>query len=319
MTKSDQPVVLVVGCGAIGGLYAAHLAKVARVSTLDANPLQVEAIRRDGLTVSGRTDAFARIDATTDPAQFSKQACDAVIFAVKSMHTRDAAASLLPHLAGRPLLLTLQNGQGNVELLSGLCDLDILQGVTWEAGEIEAPGRIRHLIHGPSAHIGPARCAGTPGAWLAALLSRAGLPTSFEPEPLGHIWSKFIFNCAMNPISALLQGIPEAKYACEDTYQMLAATIAEGKQVAACEGILLAGDPMELIEDVRAGRRPRPSHPGSMAMDMARGIPTEIEDLTGYMLKKARRHGVAAPNHEMLYRLIKGLEFGLAAQRARTP
>lgn len=315
----SERAILVLGCGAIGGLYAAHLAAVARVVALDSDQTRVAAINRDGLQVIGKTKARIAIDAVDDPRALAGRAFDAVVVAVKSMHTETAFAALAPHLSGRPLVLSLQNGQGNVEVLARLGDFDLWQGLTWEAGEMVSPTCVRHLVHGPTAHIGPMRGRLADGAWLAAVFSRAGLPTECVDDPRGAIWTKFLFNCAMNPISALLHGVPEAKYANEDTYALLKATVAEGKQVAAREGITLDGDPLRLIEDVRAGRAPMPRHMGSMAQDLARGTPSEIEALTGYLIAKARQHGVPAPHHETLYRLVKGLEFGLAVQRQGSP
>lgn len=308
---------LIVGAGAIGGIYAAHLAKVATVAVLDTDAAHVGAIREHGLAVIGVTETVAAIEAATEVAAYSGRSFDFVIVAVKSGHTRSALESLLPRLAGRPALLSLQNGQGNIEVMAELTDAELIHGLTWEAGELEEPGRIRHLIHGPKAHIGPARGPMAVAVRLAAELESAGLPTEAVADPRGAIWTKFIFNCAMNPISALLQGIPEAKYACEDTWELLSAAVDEGRMVAEREGIRLDGDPLDLLREVRAGSRPMPRHPGSMAQDIARGRTTEIEALTGYMLRKARVHNIVAPRTETLYRLIKGLEFGLAQSSGR--
>jgi 2-dehydropantoate 2-reductase len=312
-----RPAILVVGGGAIGGIHAAHLAKLAEITVLDADVAHVAAIQAQGLAVTGKTEALARVEAIVEGAALKGRAFDAALVAVKSMHTRAAMAAVLPHLANRPLLLTLQNGQGNVEILAELGPHPIAQGMTWEAGERTGPGRILHLIHGPAAPIGPARGEAAPMAWLVDLLNRVGLPARLEADPRGAIWTKYLFNCAMNPISALLAGSPEGKYGSDEVYGLLVAAVAEGRQVAERLGIVLPEDPLHLVTEVRAGTRPMPRHPGSMAQDIARGAPTEIEALTGHLVRKAQGFGIACPHLDTLYRLVKGLETGMAAKRAQ--
>ena len=310
--------ILVVGCGAIGGIYAAYLSKVAQVTAYDINSEHVAAMRRDGLQLSGCSDLLARFETVSAAEELEGRRFDALIVAVKSHCTAELIRSVLPRLAGQPLLFTLQNGQGNVELLLDACDWNIAQGMTWEAGEYIAPGQVRHLIHGRSACLGPARGPLAAASELAALLDRAGLPTEAAADPRGAIWSKFIFNCAMNPVSALLRGIPEAKYCSEDVYVLLSGMVREGMAVAEGLGITLHHPPLQLLEDVRAGKISLPQHPGSMAQDITRGAPTEIDALTGYMMRKAAELGVATPQHQIVYQLMKGLEFGTQQLNART-
>lgn len=307
--------ILVAGGGGIGALYAAHLAKLARVVVYDLNAAHVEAIRRDGLRIDGKTELVARVEASASAEALAGRHFDAVLVMVKSMFTEELITTLRGRLAGRPLLLSVQNGQGNVGILETCCDWDILHGMTWEAGEYLAPGQVRHTVHGPESWVGPARGRLQDCAWLGELIDLAGLPTRVVPDARNAVWSKFIFNCAMNPVAALVGGNAEAKYLCDDTYQLLRTLVAEGTAVAQALGITPLYDPLRLVEQVRAGATPMPSHPGSMTLDLRRGTPTEIEGLDGYMLRKARELGIAAPAHEVVYRLLKGLEFGLNAER----
>jgi 2-dehydropantoate 2-reductase len=307
--------ILVAGCGAIGGICAAHLARLARVTAYDSNAEHVAAINRDGLAVSGATQHLARIAAVSRPEALCGQAFDAVIVAVKSMHTAAVLEQLKPQLAGQPLFLTQQNGQGSVEILLAAGDWDVAQGMILEAGELIAPGKIRHTIHGPVATIGPARGELAAMRWLGELMDRAGLPTRVVADPRGAIWAKYLFNCAINPVSALLRGIPEAKYADEGVYAVLRAIIEEGLAVARALGIEVEGDPLHLVEEIRAGRMPMPRHPGSMAQDIERGTPTEIEALNGYLVRKAEALGVPVRLNRAMYQLAKALEAGMGVRR----
>ncbi len=310
--------VLVAGCGAIGGLYAAHLARHARVTALDIDAEHVAAIARDGLRITGLSDIVARIPAVMSPSQLGNALFDAVIVAVKSMDTAALIGALGKHLAGRPLVLTQQNGQGNVQAILDAVDWDVAQGMSMEAAERVAPGTVRHNGHGAMSVIGPARGELARMQWLGDLIDRAGLPTRGAADPRGAIWNKYLFNCAINPVSALLRGIPEAKYASDDVYAVLRALVDEGLAVARACAIPVEGDPLHLLEDIRAGRRAMPRHPGSMAIDIERGTPIEIEALNGWLVRRADELGVPVPLQRVMYRLAKGLELGMSATRRAT-
>ena len=109
--------ILIVGCGAIGGLFAAALSSVAKVTALDANAEHVKAIGAHGLRISGENPRVARIEATCDLSALKGTRFDAVIFLIKSKVTAAALLQLQPVLSGNPLLATLQNGMGNAEVL----------------------------------------------------------------------------------------------------------------------------------------------------------------------------------------------------------
>src|SRR5258708_21346642 len=149
--------ILIVGAGAIGGLYAATLAKAADVAVLDTNRAHVEAIRQNGLELTGCTQSVTKLAAFASAAEMGKRRFDAVIILVKSQATEAAFASIRPDLEGRPVLVTFQNGMGNEEVLEALCDLDVAHGVSFEAARYDGPGRVHHLVHGEDSWLRPAR------------------------------------------------------------------------------------------------------------------------------------------------------------------
>lgn len=304
-----RKIILIVGCGAIGGIYAAHLARVAEVIGLDASLPHVQAIQRDGLKLSGRTETVTRFEVHNDAAALAGRHIDAILFLVKSQATAAAFAALKPHLAGRPLLVTLQNGMGNVEVLAGMCDWNIAQGISMEAGRFRGPGDIEHFIHGEDSWLGPARGELAAVAWLGALMNAAGMPTQVAADPRGAIWSKFIFNCVMNPVGAIVLGQNRARYEVAEVAALIDQMFEECGRVAAAQGIALSFDPMHIVKRTRSGEMALTSHAGSMAQDVAAGRETEIEAMTGYMVRKAKALGVAVPVTETVYRLAKGVEY----------
>jgi 2-dehydropantoate 2-reductase len=308
--------ILVVGAGAIGGLYAARLARVADVVVLDSNREHVDAIRRDGLTLSGRTRSVTRLQAFASAAEMGLQRFDAAIILVKSQATEAAFRSIEPLLEGKPLLVTFQNGMGNEERLMESSELDVAHGVSFEAARYDGPGRVEHLVHGEESWLGPARGKVESVAWLGELMTKSGLPTKVVADPRGAIWGKFIFNSVMNPVGAIVQGVNAARYEVPEVRALIDDMAAECVRVAEALGIRLEFDPMYLVKKFRSGEVPLSKHAGSMAQDLEAGRETELESMTGYVVRKAKELGLPVPVTESVYRMAKGVEYGARAKRA---
>jgi len=307
--------ILVVGCGAIGGIFAVHLARVAEVVGLDANTAHVEAIARDSLQLTGVSSLRARFPVVATASGLAGERFDAVIVLVKSQATEAAIRSVVPHLAGTPLVVTMQNGMGNVEALATLVPWPIAHGVTMEAGRYDGPGKVHHLIRGEASWLGPARGTADDVRWLADLFTASGLPTRFADDPRGAIWSKFIFNCVQNPVGAIVLGVNAARFQVPEVRAVIDAMFAEGIAVAEAQGIRLAFDPMSYVKKVRSGELPMSRHAGSMAADIEAGRETELESLLGYLVRKGQALGVPVPTCETVYRLAKGVEFAARIRR----
>ena len=306
MTVS-QPRILVAGCGAMGGIVAAALSSHAAVTVYDIDTAHIRAIRDGGLRVTGLSERVARLSAVYDAAALAVQAFEAVVFLVKSKDTAPAAASLHGVLHGRPLLVTLQNGMGNDDVLLGIPDLPVARGAMMEAGRYLAPGHVEHLMRSQT-WLGPRRGSVEDVRWFAGLLTGCGMKTELMADPMGAVWSKFIFNSVMNPVGALLLGVNAARYEVAEVRALIDEMAAECLAVAKALDAPLAFDPMEPVRRIRVGSLPMSRHGGSMALDIARGAPTEIDELTGYILREADRLGISVPTCKTVYRLVKGLE-----------
>ena len=203
--------ILIVGCGGIGGLFAAALSSVAKVTAFDANAEHVKAINAHRLRIIGKNQRTARIEATDNPGAFKGTAFDAVMFLIKSKMTAAALAQLRPVLAGNPALVTLQNGMGNAEVLLSEPGAVVIRGVTMNAGRYVEPGCVESLIEGKT-WLGPARGTVEDARTLADLLNKGGMETEIVADPMGAVWSKFVFNCVMNPLGALMMGDNASRY-----------------------------------------------------------------------------------------------------------
>jgi 2-dehydropantoate 2-reductase len=253
--------------------------------------------------LSGRTSTTASLHATSSPASLGGKVFDTILVLVKSQATVAAFEALQPHLSGEPVLLTLQNGMGNVEALAERCAWDIAQGVSMEAGRLVAPGEIEHFLHGEESWIGPVRGSLARVELIGEILNEAGMPTRVTADPRGAVWSKFIFNCVMNPVGAILRGDNRARYEVAQVRDLIDAMFAQG--------IRLQFDPMHLVKKVRGGELPLTRHAGSMATDLAAGRETELEALTGYLVRTARALGLDVPVAETVYGLAKGVEYAV--------
>ena len=305
----------------MGAIFAAHLARVEEVVALDANAAHVEAIRRDGLSIEGSGAFTMPLRVESEPAALAGERFDAVLFMTKSGQTAEAAGMLSsvlqPDTNGRaPLLVTLQNGMGNSETLAGHGANPVARGVTLDAGRYVGPGRVEHLIRGNTTWLGPVRGSTGDCAWLAASLTEAGMPAKVLDDPMDAVWSKFIFNCVMNPIGALLLGVNAARYGSPEVGALIDDMAAECRAVVSALGGKLVFDPLEMVKETRAGIRPVTRHAGSMALDLRHGARTEIDELTGFIVREGTRLGVPVHACRTVYRLVKGLEVARAWQIA---
>jgi 2-dehydropantoate 2-reductase len=181
-----------------------------------------------------------------------------------------------------------------------------------DAGRYVEPGCVEHLIRDGKTWIGPARGTVDDIRWFGDVLNEAGIKAEVIPDPMAAIWSKLVFNSVLNPVGALLMGDNQARYASADVQALLDDMAAEATRVVEALGGKLAFDPMDFVKKTRAGLLPIGKHAGSMSLDIARGAPTEIDELTGYIVREGERLGIPVPTCKTVYRLVKGLEIAAA-------
>ncbi|MBA3245848.1 MAG: 2-dehydropantoate 2-reductase [Actinobacteria bacterium] len=298
--------VCVVGAGVIGSLYAAHLSRVADVWVLTRRDEHARALEARGLRVSGRAEFNSAVHATADPD--AVPAFDVAIVATKGTGL-DAAASALEGRFAGSTIVTVQNGLGAEGIVRNHGDWPIVSGVTFMSGTRHDDTHVEYVLD-TETWLGPYN--GTPYdkvEELAALIERAGLKARAFPDLRPAQWSKLIFNATVNAVAALT-GLPHDRhFGAEaepgDLGHLVHALIDEGKAVAAAAGIELHEDPWEM--NVLATRRGSAHYP-SMLEDVEARRPTEIELITGALVREARRLGVPVPLHSALYRLIKARE-----------
>jgi len=299
--------VCVVGCGAVGSLFAANLAQLddVEVWAYDLSREHVDAINDAGLRLSGAGEVVGRLRATSNAAELP--GCAFGIVATKAMHT-EAAIRASAHAFADGAVCSVQNGLGNEEALAAHVPR-VIRGTTFPAGRVVEPGHVQWDVKGDTT-IGPYEPSPAPREEierLAEACTRAGLPTAAVDDARGPQWRKVIFNAATNPVGALT-GLTHGRV-CEipALRRLVSGLVDEGKAVAQAQGIALDADPEELIDHAA---RPDVAydHKASMLQDVEARRETEIDYLNGGIARFGREHGVPTPLNEAIMALVKGLE-----------
>jgi 2-dehydropantoate 2-reductase len=298
--------VWIVGGGSIGSLLAAHLSRVTETWVLCRRPDHADALEANGLRVSGRANFVGRPRATADPAALPP--AELAIVATKATDV-EAAAGRLGTLPPRAAVMTVQNGLGAEEILRAHGPWPLLSGVTFMSGTKHGDDHVEYVLDTPT-WLGP--WGGAPfelAQRVEALIVSSGLKGEALPDLRPAQWSKLIFNSVVNAISALTDLPHDRHFSARerpaDLGHLVFGLIEEGKRVAAAAGVELREDPweMNLVGSSRGSR-----HYPSMLEDVLARRPTEVDFITGALVREAERAGVEAPLLTAVYRLVKARE-----------
>jgi 2-dehydropantoate 2-reductase len=298
--------VCIIGCGSIGSLYAAHLARVTETWAYVRRPEHARALNEHGISVTGSHEFHANPRATTQPSEMPQ--FDLGIVASKATQTAEALGPVA-NLFKKGAILSSQNGLGSEEVIASLTDTFVIRGTTFMSGTRHSDTQVQYELD-TATWMGPFEPTKTPFVLVkeaADLITSSGLKAVALEDARPAQWSKLIFNSSVNSVSALTE-LPHSFHFAEENHfgdlgHLLHALIEEGKSVAAAIGVKLYEDPWEMN---KVGAQT--DHPPSMLYDIRHKLRTEIDFLGGAIAREAARAGVPAPLHTALYRLIKGKE-----------
>ena len=298
--------VLIVGCGAIGSLYAAHLARVAEVWALVRREEHARVLNEHGIRVTGQRSFATHVHATANARELPE--FDLAIVATKATHTRQAFAPVAKR-CDRAAVISAQNGLGSEEVLAELTRGYIIRGTTFMSGTRHSDCDVE-LELDQYTWLGPFEPCGTPFSLVkdaAELMVEGGVKAVALENARPAQWSKLIFNASVNAVSALTRLPHSPEFADESSPEALGHLLHhlmdEGKRVAQACGVTLHEDPWEMN---KIGART--NHPTSMLFDVDHELPTEVDYLCGAIAREAERAGASAPLHSTMWRLIKGTE-----------
>lgn len=302
--------IFIIGAGAMGGLYGGMMVEGgADVTLIDVRADHVAEINATGLAVSGLTGSRKiAIAASSDVSELGK--ADVVFVQTDINATKAAAETAVQVLEDDGCAITLQNGIGNVEILSAVLGQErVLAGVSYHSAALTGLGSLRHSSHSLEAKTWIGELDGRRSQrvdMIAAALSGGRLNPHVTDNILGVLWGKLIHNCALNPICAVT-GLRMGEMArLAETDLMQTKILQEAIAVAEAKGITLAPnpDPMSYLKDYSRLKYTQPS----MQQHIESGRQTEIDAINGAIVREAEALGVAVPFNHAISLMIKGRE-----------
>jgi 2-dehydropantoate 2-reductase len=309
---SGKHKVAVVGAGAVGGYFGGMLARAGVPVVMIGRPAFIETVRRDGLRIdSVQFQETVHPEASTELA--AAAGADVVLFCVKTTDTVNVAKKLAGILPEDSLVVSMQNGVNNAEEIRNASGIDALPAVVYVAASVPTPGVIKHLGRGDIV-VGPAN---DKTEKVTRIFNEAKIPCRISENIEGELWTKLVWNCALNAVSALGQVTYGEIIASADARKLIEAAVYETLNVARAHGIRPAGldDPTVAIAGSYKIAEQMSGTRSSTAQDLSRGKHTEIDSLNGYVARVGAQLGVSTPVNHALYTLVKLYESGFAPKQ----
>jgi len=302
MSSSEWPKIAVVGAGAVGGYFGGMLARAGAPVIFIGRPAFADAVNRDGMFLDTvQFQERLKIAASTELS--AVRGAEIVLLCVKTTDTAGTARELANVLVSNAIIVSMQNGVDNAEQIHVASGLHALPAAVYVAASAPAPGTVKHvgrgdLVLGPENEVTKR---------IASLFIRAGVPCRISENLAGELWTKLVWNCALNAISALGKATYGEILASDDAKELLQGVIYEVLAVAKVAGISLPifADPKAAIAGAYKIAEQMAATRSSTAQDMMRGKKTEIDSLNGFIVHQGRKLGVATPINHALFTLVK--------------
>lgn len=291
--------IAIMGAGAVGCYYGGMLARAGHDVVLIGRPRHVQSINRDGLLLE--TASFTeRVQLTACTDGNGAKDADIVLCCVKTSDTAQAASEMAPFLKPGAVIVSLQNGIENPELLRAQLRQEVIPAAVYVATEMAGDGHVRHhgagqLVIGQSLR----------SSEVANMFVSARIPVEISDNIEGVLWTKLIINCAYNALSAIT-ALPYGKLVQHaGVEQVLRDVVDECLAVAARAGVTPVGDVWEGVQRIP---KIMANQTSSTAQDLKRGRRSEIDHLNGCIVRKGEALGIATPVNRLLHALVKILE-----------
>jgi 2-dehydropantoate 2-reductase len=298
-----MPTIAVIGAGAIGCYFGGKLALSGANVTLIGRAAAVDAISRAGLTIES-AGASQNVNVTAATTPESVRGAQLVLVCVKSGDSDSAASAVAPHLDANACLVSLQNGVGNAERIHAATNRPVIAGLVYIGVNMPAPAHVRHA-GGNRIVLGAVTGCGVESsrvAEAAAIFRAAGIEAETAADIEAMLWEKLMFNCAYNAVCALTGKSYGAMGALPEIRAVMAEAADEVVALAQRNGVSIAATARDRLF---AMTQSMPLQVSSTAQDIAKGRPTEIDYLNGYVVRESAALGLAAPVNETLNALIK--------------
>lgn len=299
--------IAVIGAGGVGGYFGGRLAAAGENVVLVARGRHLEAIRARGLDVESTFGNFhVDVPGTDDPSDIGT--VDAALVAVKSQDTAAVSATLGPLIGPDTVVVSLQNGLGNEEIIGDAIGLDhVLGGVAYILSTIGGPGRIVHKGGPASIVFGELDGSRTPRAVrLLDALVGAGIAATLTDNIRAVMWDKFALICALAGVTAAIRLPIGDIRSTNESWKLYETLLREAAAVAGAEGVQLPDGAFERQAAFAQGLEPGVF--SSLHYDLTHDKPMELESLQGALLLRAHAVGVSVPMTEAVYAILKPWE-----------
>jgi 2-dehydropantoate 2-reductase len=300
--------VAVVGAGAVGGYFGGMLASAGADVVLIGRQAVVDAVNERGLLLDAQHRPQKAMACATSTEMSACREVDLILFCVKTRDTIATARELAPYLPPNTTIVSLQNGVENVDQIRANAGVDPIAAAVYVAVSMPEPGHVKHVGRGDLV-IGPVSPRATA---VAEVFERANVPCRVSDEIAGELWTKLLWNCALNAVSALGRARYREIAGNADARKLVRTIVDEFMAVAHAAGVRLAGvadadvgfaGAMKIATDMADAY-------SSTAQDLGRGRLTEIDSLNGFIARRGAELGVGTPVNLALFTLVKLLENG---------
>ena len=302
--------ILVIGAGAMGCLFAGRLkAQQADVLLYNSNNPHVEQINQSGLVIVERDDKETTIPLQVVQAVSKADGYDVVLVLVKAHATRTVLETMKNSFSPQTLLITMQNGLGNLETIVELFpENPAVAGTMGSGASVESAGKILHRGWGKN-YIGKAEDADAQKKLIEfiELLNRSGLETEVAEDVQAVIWNKLFVNVAFNSLTALTRLRNGDILNTDEGQDLLRNVVREAAQVAEKVGVTVNAE-QTIANCLRMGREDIAANKSSMLMDILHKRKTEIDAINGAVAKLGRRHSIDTPYNDLITGIIKVIE-----------
>ena len=298
--------IAILGAGAMGGLYGAYLSLHNQVTLIDTNADIVRIINEKGLEVRTKDGTAKIYHPSAALAPYGGQSVDLVIVFTKSLHTHEALSQNRALLGNNTYILTLQNGSGHEDVLSQFTQGQrVLIGTTQHNADISEPGILNHKGVGAT-HIGSLSGETQNILHIAQAFNVCGLETIISNDVQKVVWNKLFTNVSASALTAVFQVPLGTVSANPHIWDICCRLIKETVDVAAAMG--MSFDYEQKAAEVKAVCDNNPHGLTSIYLDVKNGRKTEVDTISGSVIKSGRKHGVPTPNHCFVVDYVKAKE-----------
>jgi 2-dehydropantoate 2-reductase len=299
--------IVIAGPGAIGSLFASYLAKSKQeIWLLDKDKARAERINQQGIAISGVSGTWqARVRVSANPEEIGK--CDLLIVCVKSYDTRQLMNYAQPIISTDSLVLTLQNGIGNVEIISEMLPgQSVFAGITSQGANLLELGKLCHAGFGETVIGSLDGKLTAPLREIRQLFNDVGIPARLSRDIKGALWSKLIINVGINALTAITRLRNGKLLEFEGTQVIMRQAVSEATRVAKRKRIKLQfDDPLTKVEAVCSATA---NNISSMLADVLKKKRTEIDFINGVIVRQGQALGIPVVTNALLVGLVKTIE-----------